>query len=54
MRDGTQLRHRVEETCGLLGQVRIGGHGCELIFPKIEILPREGWEIRLVGHDDRL
>tara|TARA_R110002110_G_scaffold415612_2_gene651544 strand:- start:13191 stop:13355 length:165 start_codon:yes stop_codon:yes gene_type:complete len=54
MRDCTQLRHRVEKTCGLFGQVRIGRHGRELIFPKIEILPRKGCEIGLIGHDDRL
>ncbi|MBT6309867.1 MAG: hypothetical protein HOK98_12160 [Rhodospirillaceae bacterium] len=54
VRDCAQLRHRVEETCGLFGQIRIGRHCRELIFPKIEILPREGCEIRLFGHDDRL
>jgi len=54
VRGAAQLRHRVEETCGLFGQIRIGRHGRELIFPKIEILPCEGGEIRLIGHDARL
>ena len=44
------MRHRIEETCGLFGQIGIGRHGRELIFPKIEILPCEGCEIRLIGH----
>lgn len=54
MRDCAQLRHRIEKTCGLFGQIRIGCHRRELILPKIEILPREGCEIRLINHDGRL
>jgi hypothetical protein len=46
--------HGVEEARGLFGQLGIGGHRRELVLPQVEILAREGGEVRLVGHDARL
>jgi hypothetical protein len=47
----TKPGHRLEEARALLGQIGIGGHRGQLVFPEVEILARKCSKIRLVSHD---